>query len=163
MGLPDLGQVLDIQQRCYPPGYLEPLAAFENKLRQAPDTAWLAVTDSVAQAYLVCLPVDEAHFPALHADNWRPPPRAKWLYLHDMAVDPGHRGSGAGGRLIEQAVSHAHAAGLEGLALIAVQGSQPYWARHGFVVREALDPALQAALGTFGEGAHFMVRDGRAA
>lgn len=159
MTLADLGLVLAIQQRCYPPAYHEPLAAFENKLQGSPGSAWLAVSGEEALAYLVTLPVDEAHFPALHAAGWVPPPQAKWLYLHDLAVDPRHRGSGAGQRLVEQAFEHARALGLEGLALVAVQGSQPYWARQGFQARETGHATLSESLRSFGDEACFMVRD----
>lgn len=155
----DLGLVLAIQQRCYPPAYHEPLAAFDNKLRQSPASAWLATCDEGAQAYLVTLPVDEAHFPALHADDWCLPPRAKWLYLHDLAVDPDHRGSGAGQRLVQHAFAHARVLGLEGLALVAVQGSQPYWARQGFQARTLTHTGLLEKLRSFGDDACFMVRD----
>ncbi len=158
MTLADLDLVIDIQQRCYPATYHEPLAAFENKLRQSPRSAWLTMSNHQALAYLVTLPVDEAHFPALHAADWAPPAQAKWLYLHDLAVDPGHRGSGAGQRLIEQAFAHAQALGLEGLALVAVQGSQPYWARQGFQAREVAHATLLEKLRSFGDDARFMVR-----
>lgn len=159
MTLDDLGLVLAIQQLCYPPAYHEPLAAFENKLRQAPESAWLATSGGHAQAYIVTLPVDEGHFPALHGTSWSPPPQAKWLYLHDLAVDPAHRGSGAGQRLVEQAFRHARTLGLEGLALVAVQGSQPYWTRRGFQPRAVGHAALQEKLRSFGDDACFMVRD----
>lgn len=158
MTLADLELVLTIQQRCYPTAYHEPLAAFENKLRQSPGSAWLAMSGDQALAYLVTLPVDEGHFPALHGASWAPPPQAKWLYLHDLAVDPGHRGSGAGQRLVEQALGHARRLGIEGLALVAVQGSQPYWARQGFLASQVTHAALQQALRSFGDGACFMVR-----
>lgn len=159
MTLPDLDMVLAIQQRCYPQAYHEPLAAFENKLRQSPKSAWLAVSGETPLAYLLTLPVDEAHFPALHAADWTPPPRAKWLYLHDLAVDPDHRGAGAGQRLVEQALGHARSCGLDGLALVAVQGSQPYWARQGFLAWETEHAALRERLRSFGDDACFMVRD----
>lgn len=158
MALADLSQVLSIQQCCYPPAYHEPQAAFENKLRCSTESAWLAVSGEEVQAYLVTLPVDEAHFPALHATNWVPPQRAKWLYLHDLAVAPMHRGGGAGQRLIAQALSRAQALGLEGLALVAVQGSQPYWARQGFHEEPVSHDALREALRTFGDDAVFMMR-----
>lgn len=158
MALTDLSQVLAIQLRCYPPAYHEPAASFENKLRRSPESAWLAVSGNQVQAYLVTLPVDEAHFPALHAANWAPPSRPKWLYLHDLAVDPDHRGSGSGQRLIAQALERAHAQGLEGLVLVAVQGSQPYWMRHGFQTREVEHIALLATLRSFGDDACFMAR-----
>lgn len=152
----DLGQVLAIQQRCYPPQYHEPLSAFENKIGQSPRSSWLAVEAEMALAYLVTLPVDEDHFPALHAADWEPPAQPKWLYLHDLAVDPGHRGSGAGRGLVQKAFEHARASGLDGLALVAVQGSQPYWVKQGFQARQVDHQGLLAKLRSFGEGASFM-------
>lgn len=155
----DLVHVLDIQSRCYPPGYHEPLEAFENKVRQSPDSAWLATLSGQVHAYLVTLPVDEAHFPALHASDWSAPAQAKWLYLHDLAVDPGHRGSGAAQRLVKQAFDHARGVGLSGLALVAVQGSEPYWIRHGFQARPVTHTDLSESLRSFGPNATFMVCD----
>lgn len=159
MTLADLDLMLAIQQRCYPEAYHEPAAAFENKLRRAPGSAWLATSGGQAHAYLVALPVDEAHFPALHGADWAPPARAKWLCLHDLAVDPGHRGGGAAQRLVANAFAHAREQGLQGLALVAVQGSQPYWARHGFSARQVVHATLLEKLGSFGDGARFMVCD----
>ena len=155
----DLGQVLALQQRCYPPQYHEPLSAFDNKLQRSPGSAWIAVSSGQTVAYLVTLPVDEAHFPALHASDWHPPERARWLYLHDLAVDPDHRGSGAGQRLIEQAFAHAQQQGIGGLALVAVQGAEPYWSRHGFRAQAVTHRGLSERLGSFGDDARFMVRD----
>ena len=159
MTLADLDLVLTIQRRCYPEAYHEPMAAFENKLQRSPGSAWLAMSGENALAYLVTLPVDAAHFPALHGADWVPPPRATWLYLHDLAVDPSHRGSGAGQRLVEQSLMHARASGLQGLALVAVQGSQPYWVRQGFQARTVESADLLEKLRSFGDGACFMVRD----
>ncbi len=158
MTLADLELVLTIQQRCYPTAYHEPLAAFENKLRQSRGSAWPAVSGDQVLAKHSILPEAEGNFPALHGASWAPPPQAKWLYLHDLAVDPGHRGSGAGQRLVEQAFTHARLLGLEGLALVAVQGSQPYWMRLGFQAREVEHSALLATLRSFGDDACFMVR-----
>ena len=159
MTLTDLDQVLAIQQRCYPPHYREPFSAFENKLLRSPGTAWLAVDGGDAVGYLVTLLVDENHFPALHQADWTPPVQAKWLYLHDLAVVPRQRGGGAGHGLIDRARTHARSTGLQGLSLVAVQGSQPYWARQGFQVRDVAHAALRKKLCSFGEDACFMVRD----
>lgn len=158
MTVNDLERVLDLQRRCYPPEYHEPPGAFDNKLRQSPGSAWIAASAGQTVAYLVTLPVDEAHFPALHASDWHPPERARWLYLHDLAVDPDHRGSGAGQRLIEQAFAHARQQNMSGLALVAVQGSEPYWRRHGFRAQDVTHHVLLDRLRSFGDGARFMVR-----
>ncbi|WP_263404838.1 hypothetical protein, partial [Pseudomonas aeruginosa] len=59
------------------------------------------------------------------------------------------------GRLLEAARTRAHAVGVEALVLVAVQGSVPYWTRHGFAT-VAPSPPIAAKLRTFGDDAHFM-------
>jgi hypothetical protein len=54
---------------------------------------------------------------------------------------------------------HARLSGLSGLALVAVQGSEPYWARQGFRAKEVEHAGLREKLHSFGDGACFMVRD----
>ncbi len=163
MRLADLDAVQSVQHLCYPPRYLEPPESFGNKIRHAPDSCWVVETDGRVEAYLVCLPADERSLPGLHATDWRAPEQPSLLYLHDLAVSPGLRGKGAAQALIGQARAHAQAAGLRRLALVAVQGSEPYWTRQGFAPRDPVGGDWVGALRTFGEGACFMVCDpGRA-
>ena len=154
----DLVHVLDIQGRCYPKAYHEPRSAFDNKLRLSPESSWLATSAEQVQAYLVALPADETHFPALHAADWSPPSRARWLCIHDLAVHPDHRGAGAAPRLIDRAAAHARQMGLEGLVLVAVEGAEAYWARQGFTPVHVSHAGLRERLASFGGGALFMVR-----
>lgn len=164
----DLAQVLEIQRLCYPSSYHEPRSAFENKLRWAPQTSWIATCGDanpggrtqapMACAYLVALPVDESHFPQLHAHDWTPPSRARWLCIHDLAVHPDHRGSGAAGHLIDHAATQARQAGLAGLALVAVEGAEAYWARQGFEAVQVDHKGLRDRLASFGDTAKFMIR-----
>lgn len=155
----DLGAVLAVQQTCYPQAYHEPEAAFGAKLAGAPDCSWVAEDPQAGvQAYLVCLPVDVDSFPALHAPHWQRPRQADWLYLHDLAVSRVLQGVGVGHLLVEQACSQARALRVGGLALVAVQGSVPYWQRHGFAPTEPRHPALSAKLASFGDDACFMTQ-----
>lgn len=151
----DLPAVMAVQAACYEAGFHEPQAAFANKLAEASDSCWGAWQGDALRGYLFCLPADADHLPALHASSWRRPADAAWLYLHDMAVHPDARGLGVAGRLLEAARTRAHAVGVEALVLVAVQGSVPYWTRHGFAT-VAPSPPIAAKLRTFGDGAHFM-------
>lgn len=152
----DLRGVLALQAACYGEGYLEPLAAFAAKLAASPRTCWLAERAGLPLAYLFALPVDEASFPALHATACQAPAQPRWLYLHDMAVSPEARGAGLATTLLGLARTEALRQGLGELALIAVQGSVPYWARQGFALTEPPTEALRLKLASFGEDARFM-------
>ena len=46
--------------------------------------------------------------------------------------------------------------GLRGLALVAVQGAQGYWAKAGFSLKPEISSALAEKLASFGEGAVYM-------
>lgn len=155
----DLDAVLRVQRSCYPARYLEPPESFGNKLRHAPDSCWVIEAGGQVGAYLVCLPADERNLPVLHDTDWCAPEQPTLLYLHDLAVSPGFRGQGAAQALIDRARARATQAGLRRLALVAVQGSEPYWARQGFRPGQPLQDGLIRSLRSFGDGARFMVCD----
>ena len=159
----DLPGVLAVQLGCYPPDYHEPESAFRAKLGQCPDTCWVIACPDGAQtgliaAYLVCLPVAAGVLPALHQGDWQRPQQATALYLHDLAVGPALRGRGAATQLIEQATQAARQRGLNQLALVAVQGSVPFWQKHGFQDASLTGSERPTSLRTFGPSATFMTR-----
>lgn len=151
----DLPAVMAIQAVCYGADYLEPEHAFANKLQQG-DCCWVAEWGGQAQAYLVSLPTRDDTLPALHAADWQSPADPNLLYLHDMAVGPALRGMGVAPRLLDAARQRALQRGLRRLALVAVQGSVPYWTRHGFEVEAEPTDRVRAKLATFGADAHYM-------
>ncbi|HEX2010925.1 MAG TPA: GNAT family N-acetyltransferase, partial [Roseateles sp.] len=134
--------------------------AFGSKLTAAEafETCWMAWRGSTPLAYLVSLPACLESLPALDAPHWMPQARPRLLYLHDMAVAPEARALGLAGRLLAQAEQRAGVLGLAELALVAVQGSEPYWQRRGFATLGALPARLAAKLTSFGEQARFMRR-----
>lgn len=153
----DLRAVMTIQAACYPQEYLEPPASFANKLING-STCWVAEAEGQVAAYLVALPTHETALPALHADDWQPPAHPTLLYLHDMAVGPALRGMGVAHSLLDAARRAARQRRLAELALVAVQGSVPFWARHGFVVDPAPAAWVRAKLTTFGGDARYMTQ-----
>lgn len=155
----DLDTVLSIQMQCYGPDYLESHEAFASKLAAAPDTSWLAWADGEPIAYLICLPVEDNKLPELHSSAWQPPKSPTGLYLHDMAVAPRGRDSGLGHQLVATAKAEARRQGLNEVSLIAVQGSVPYWRRHGFTVVSGIDRAVTNKIASFGQDARLMCCD----
>ena len=153
----DLPGVLAVQRACYGPGHLEPLEAFASKLTASPTTCWVAEAASgEVLAYLVCLPTDARSLPALHTTQWQAPAHTDRLYLHDLAVSPSAQGLGLGPQLVARARQVAQAQGWQQLVLIAVQGSEPFWARQGFGVSFPPNAAIEAKLSSFGDTARFM-------
>ena len=82
------------------------------------------------------------------------PQPGDWLYVHDIAVDPAWAGHGLAARLLAEVLDAGRRLSLARAMLVAVQGADVYWARHGFVAQAA----PMAVMG-FGEGAVWMVRD----
>jgi N-acetylglutamate synthase-like GNAT family acetyltransferase len=58
--------------------------------------------------------------------------------------------------MVTALIAEAESAGFETLSLVAVNGSQPFWRRHGFEVVEV--PALVAKLASYDAAARLMVR-----
>lgn len=155
----DLDAVISLQTTCYGPEFHEPKASFASKLLAAPDSCWVLQGPSGLLAYLVCLPIERDRLPALHSPDWRSSPAPDWLYLHDLAIHPDARGAGLAKLMLLRATELAQTLGLPSMGLIAVQGSVPFWGRHGF--EPILDKGSQiseAKLASFGEGATFMLR-----
>ncbi|PZP36679.1 MAG: GNAT family N-acetyltransferase [Roseateles depolymerans] len=155
----DLGELLALQSRCYGADYLESRASFEAKLAatEGRSTCWMAWRDREALAYAVALPVTEQTLPALNAPLCERVPKPELLYLHDIAVSPEARSLGLAGRLLACLAERAQDLGLSRLALIAVQGSVPYWTRQGFEPWPA-QGALALKLASFGVEARLMQR-----
>lgn len=154
--LNDLSSISVIQASCYSPEFLENEAAFASKLQQAAHTCWLACVDQQVVAYLISLPVSPDTFPQLNATEFYLAPDATMLYLHDLAIHPDYRASGAGRQLIQRVQIQARQLGFTTLSLIAVQDSSIYWQKHGF---EIIDPAilnLQHKVASFGQSACLM-------
>ncbi|MBO9686253.1 MAG: GNAT family N-acetyltransferase [Mitsuaria chitosanitabida] len=157
----DVPAVLALQAQCYGPDFLESAAAFEAKLSAARHLhcSYLAVDGDQPLAYVVSLPVDDDQLPALDAPTVAPARAPRTLYLHDLAVSPAGRARQLGQKLVRQVVQRAQDMGLAQVALIAVQGSQGYWERHGFAVAEVAEgSAMAGKLASFGSGATLMRR-----
>lgn len=84
------------------------------------------------------------------------PADADSYYLHDLALLPAARGSGAGRLVVEQALVHAAQAGFRVASLVAINGADSFWAGQGF--QYVTDEALARKLHSYGDGTFFMER-----
>lgn len=110
----------------------------------------LARGDDAVLGYLIGHPWRAAHPPALDTRLGAIPADADCWYLHDIALLPDARGDGAGAAAMALMEAAARAAGLEAMVLVAVNGADRYWARHGFA---------GAGAAPYGDGTLLMRRD----
>ena len=54
------------------------------------------------------------------------------IYIHDLAILPGHRHANCSAQLIHHMMQIGQELNLVSYALVAVQNSEPYWERWGF-------------------------------
>ena len=153
----DLPAVVALQDCCYSDALYESPTLLSQRLQAAADSCWLAESSAgELLAYLFSYPSINGYVTPL-ASAFAPAAAPELLYLHDMAVNPAARGLGLASRLLAKAKQHALSLGLTKLALVAVQGSVPYWQRHGFaVVNELSDSAITALVSYHGEQACYM-------
>ena len=152
----DLNAILQIQARCYTAIVPESPDSMGAKLAAAPDSCFVAShTDGTPVAYLLALPWRFADPPHLDAPTCQLPADADTLYLHDLAVAPEARGSGAADALVGAFMAALAASRLGRASLIAIQGSAGWWARHGFEAVTAT-PALAERLAGYGPDACYM-------
>ena len=153
----DIPAVVALQDSCYSDALYESPALLQQRLAAAADSCWLA-EDAKGQllAYLFSYPSINGHITPL-ASAFKVSNTPELLYLHDMAVSPGARSLGLASGLLAIAKQHALSLGLTKLALVAVQGSVPYWQRHGFHLVTTLADSAEQALGSYrGEQARYM-------
>lgn len=155
----DIEAVLGIQDRCYTAIIPESGQSLRAKLDAARTTCFVAACEGRVVGYLMALPWEAANPPRLNAQSCRLPATPDCLYLHDLAVAPEARRSGAARALLDACFAKLRELGLGRVCLIAVQDSAEYWERHGFRT-VAPSGLLQGRLATYGDGARYMERSG---
>ena len=84
------------------------------------------------------------------------PEDADTYYLHDLALLPLARRMGAAQFMIKALSKHAVAQSFATMSLVAVNGSEGFWARQGFVTTDI--PELTGKLLSYEPGARYMVK-----
>lgn len=106
--------------------------------------------------YVLSHPWTYASLPPLNTLLKRLPAEPDTYYLHDLCLLPVARRVRAASKIVEALVKHATVEGYPTMTLVAVNGSVPFWERHGFVVTEIDE--LYGKLLSYEEAARYMVK-----
>lgn len=138
------------------PAFPEDDVIFAERRRLYPDGARLLELNGAPAGYLFSHPWRYQSLPALNTLLGALPPDADTYYLHDLALLPEARGTGAAAMIVGDILRHARAAGFAHVSLVAVNGSLPFWYKHGF--RAVAAPLLSEKLKSYEDEACLMVK-----
>jgi ribosomal protein S18 acetylase RimI-like enzyme len=151
----DLSAALAVADIVHP-NYPEDPAVFAERLALYPPGCLILIDGEDRIGYIVSHPWTYGEPPALNSLLGALPLPPTTYYIHDIALLPQARGTGAAGQVIARLADQAQALALPNLSLIAVNDSVAFWQRHGFAVNS--NPALDKKLFSYDEAARFMVR-----
>jgi GNAT superfamily N-acetyltransferase len=151
----DLPALETIAAKVHPDFFEEP-AVFAERQQLYPAGTRLLEAGGASAGYVLSHPWRLGSLPALNARLGALPADADTYYLHDLALLPRARGTGAAGRIVADLVAHAREAGFAAMSLVAVNGSRKFWEKHGFATHDA--PALADKLASYEADARYMVK-----
>jgi GNAT superfamily N-acetyltransferase len=151
----DVSGVLAVAARVHP-CFPEDADVFDERLRLYPRGCFAFAKGDGVAGYLISHPWRANDPPALNVRLGALPQAASTYYIHDLALLPEVQGAGVATSALKFLIARAQAEGLATLSLVAVNGSGPYWRRHGF--RDTADAALAQKLRSYDEAAIYMVR-----
>ena len=156
LSLADVEQLMQVQRLCYSDDLVESASLMTSRLTAFPDTCWGYFVERQMAGYLLAYPSIIGRISALSA----PFPdynNCDCLYLHDMAISSEFRGRSLASALLDFAKQQAKHQGLSVLALVAVQGAEIFWLKHGFQIEPDVDKQQQAVLDSYlPETAYYM-------
>jgi GNAT superfamily N-acetyltransferase len=112
--------------------YTEPVAVYAERLALYAAGCRVLEQDDAVVGYLISHPWYREDPPKLGALLGAIPPDANSYYLHDIALLPVARGTGASKAALDFVRARARALGFPDIALMAVGGADRYWAAQGF-------------------------------
>lgn len=149
----DIAHVLSVQKACYRPELIESDATFLRKMAMFPDGCWGAFHSVGLAGYVFGHPWVRGRPVPLNSSDYGLPQDPDCMYLHDLAVLPTMRGTGVAPLLVRRLAEVGVRMGVAAFALVAVQGSEAYWARWGFKAQSSFEYGLSVP-------ASYMVCDG---
>lgn len=160
MGIGDLPGVLAVAERVHP-DFPEDAVVFVERLRLYPAGCLVFEARDGVIGYVLSHPWRANDPPALNARLGELPDRPGTYYIHDIALLPQLRGTGAASLAVAILLARAGKERLPSVSLVAVNGSAGFWQRHGFhdiSSEKVVDAALMRKLRSYETSAAFMVR-----
>lgn len=151
----DLPDVESIAAAVHP-DFPEDTKVFAERQRLYPDGTRLFELGGTPAGYILSHPWRFKALPELNALLGTIPDDADTYYLHDLALLPRARGTGAAAMIVGDILRHARTAGFANMSLVAVNGSLPFWHKHGF--RAVKAPELEEKLASYEAAARFMTK-----
>jgi ribosomal protein S18 acetylase RimI-like enzyme len=148
----DLSTVDDIAEAVHPL-HPENTTVFAERLRLYPEGCHVLESSRVIAGYVISHPWS-GDPPALDTLVNALPAAPATYYIHDLALLPSARGNDAGATIIGRLIDHARQAGFATVSLVAVNGSEPFWHKLGFI--RAADESLHKKLRSYGGDAALM-------
>lgn len=155
MEMDDLEVVHAIGEEVHP-RYPERIEVFAERLRLYAPGCLVLETGAEMVGYVISHPWHPMMPPKLDSLLVAMPTFPATFYIHDLALLPAARGSGAGASAVSHLVEHTQAIGLADLSLVAVNASLPFWRRQGFDIVESR--SIAAGLASYDDDARFMMR-----
>lgn len=140
------------------PDFFEDEAVFRDRFQLYPAGCFVLARGDAVLGYGVSHPWKLDAVPALNSVLGALPDDASTYYIHDIALLPEVRSGGNATRVVELMAAQAERDGFVTMALVAVNGSQGFWEKKGFVARDV--PALEEKLKSYSDAALYMVRAG---
>ena len=132
--------------------FTEPVAIYAERLAFYPDGCRVFEADGAVVGFLVTHPWHTGAVPKIGVTLGALPDPAPVYYLHDIALLPAARGTGAGRAATAFVREQAARAGCREIRLVAVTGADSFWAEQGFAYA---DPHGD---GPYGPGSFLMTR-----
>lgn len=151
----DIGAILAIQAVAHA-DFPEEEAVLAERLQLCPKGCFVLVKGEEVDGYLLSHPWTRRQPPPLNRPLVEIPGDADCWYLHDLALLPKTRGSGAGVAIVSQLIVLASDEGFAAIGLVSVGGSRPFWRKQHFSV--VSDQMLAEKLKSYGDGAAYMER-----
>jgi GNAT superfamily N-acetyltransferase len=132
-GIEDLPGIMRLQLQSYEASLREPASLFERIIGASPETCLAADHEGAIAGYLLAHAVADGF-----SDFGKGPAPLSGsetaLYLHDMCVSPAHRHEGIGRLLFAALNARLESGGCTRITAVAVQDSESFWTKRGFVV-----------------------------
>ncbi|MCM8729389.1 GNAT family N-acetyltransferase [Hephaestia sp. GCM10023244] len=143
----DLPAVGAIARASYP-DHPEDAEIFHERLSLFPQGCFVLERDTAVVGYILSYPARFGDPPPLNQLLGSLPAHADCYYIHDLALLPPARGTGAAQQIIARVAALAAQLGFARITLVSVNGTVPFWTRSGFVPEHA--PAIAAKLASYG-------------